>query len=97
MKYSANKDILNQNSLAEIAWEAIAPIWDQIPYSNASKLDEFMSNLTKGQKALISIDWSQKEIRNVGIKQLFENSTGNIVPYAIKGLELIGAYNYAEI
>ena len=97
MKYSASREILNNDDIAVMAWEAIEPIWDDLPYSSATKLDVFMEELTEGQKALISIDWCQKEIRNGGIKQLFENSTGNLVPYAIQGFSLIGAERYAEI
>lgn len=97
MKYSAKKEILQKENLAEVAWEAIEPIWDDLPYSSASKLGEFMSDLTDGQQALISIDWCQKEIRNGGIEQLFENSTGNLVPYAVSGFKLISAERYAEI
>ena len=96
MKYSAKKEILSCNDLAEIAWMAIEPLWDDLPLSNASKLRVFMSEITNGQKALISIDWCQKEIRNGGIKQLFLNSTGNLVPYAIEGYNLIGANIYSE-
>ena len=97
MKYSAKQEILNNDDLAQVAWEAIEPIWDDLPLSTASRLDSFMAVLTDGQKALISIDWCQKEIRNGGIVQLLENSTGNLVPYAIRGFRLIGAECYAEL
>lgn len=97
MKYSANREILKIEDLAEVAWEAIEPIWDDLPYSSAAKLGVFMADLTEGQRALISIDWCQKEIRNGGFEQLFENSTGNLVPYAIHGFRLIGAERYAEL
>lgn len=97
MKYSANKTILDSDDLAQIAWDAIEPLWEDIPYSNAKKLHDFLSEVTEGQKALISIDWCQKEIRNGGMKQLLTNSTGNFVPYATEGFRLIGAINYATI
>lgn len=88
---------MKSEDLAQVAWEAIERIWEDLPYSSVSKLDVFMSDLTEGQKALISIDWCQKEIRNGGFKQLFENSTGNLVPYAVRGFHLIGAERYAEL
>lgn len=97
MKYSAKKNILKHSDPAEVAWEAIEPIWDDLPYSSAPKLAGFMADLTEGQRALISIDWCQKEIRNGGIAQLFANATGNLVPYAIEGFRLIGAERYAEL
>lgn len=98
MKYSADKAILNSDDLAQIAWDAIEPIWDDLPISSRfNKLSEFMAELTEGQAGLISLDWCQKEIRNGGIQQLFCNSTGNLIPWAIKGFEMIGAPKYADI
>jgi hypothetical protein len=97
MKYSANPEKLNTSDMAQLAWNAIEPLWEDLPYSNAKKLDKFLSEITEGQKALISIDWCQKEIRNGGLKQLFTNSTGNLVPFAIKGFNQIGANEYASL
>jgi hypothetical protein len=97
MKYSANPEKLKETDMAQLAWNAIEPLWEEIPYSNAKELDNFLSEVTEGQKALISIDWCQKEIRNRGLKQLFTNSTGNFLPFAIKGFNLIGANEYASL
>lgn len=79
MKYAADKKILESDDLAQIAWDAIEPLWDDLPYSNAEKLGDFMEELTGGQKALISIDWCQKEIRNGGIKQLRNHNVSQTV------------------
>ena len=97
MKYSANPKLLENDDLAEIAWNAIEPLWNDLPYSNLKKLDAFLSEVTEGQRALIAIDWCQKEIRNGGIKQLFTNSSGNLVPYAIEGFKLIHAPIYSAM
>ncbi len=97
MKYSASPEKLKETNMAQLAWNAIEPLWDDLPYSNAEKLGEFLSKVTEGQKALISIDWCQKEIRNGGLIQLFTNSTGNLVPFAINGFKRIGAYEYASL
>lgn len=97
MKYSAQPEKLKENDMAQLAWNAIEPLWDDLPYSNGKELERFLAEITEGQKALISIDWCQKEIRNGGIKQLFTNSTGNLVPFAIEGFRLIGATEYASI
>lgn len=75
MRYSASPEILNSNDRAQIAWDAIAPIWDDLPYNRFNVLSAFMEGLTEGQRGLIALDWCQKEIRNGGLKQLFENST----------------------
>jgi hypothetical protein len=97
MKYSANPEKLNELDMAQLAWNAIEPLWEDLPYSNAKELYKFLSEITEGQKALISIDWCQKEIRNGGLKQLFTNSTGNLVPFAITGFNKIGAKKYASL
>lgn len=97
MKYSAPREILEQEDDAQLAWEAIEPFWDDFPLSTVKRLQRFLSDLTKGQRALIAIDWCQKEIRNGGFPQLFGNSTGNLVPWAIDGFRLIGADKYAAI
>lgn len=97
MKFSANREILALDDLALVAWRAIEPIWDALPYANPDELDRFLSDLTEGQRALIAIDWCQKEIRNGGLEQLICNGTGNLLPYAIPGFNLIGAPEYALI
>ena len=61
------------------------------------KLAKFLNDLTEGQRALIAIDWGQKEIRNGGVSQLLGNTTGNLVPWAISGFQLIGANKYSAI
>ncbi len=98
MKYSARNEILDSDDLAQVAWDSIEPIWDDFPIGSRFKLmSQFMNELTKGQAGLLSLDWCQKEIRNGGIPQLFENYTGNLVPWAIKGFIMIGANKYADI
>lgn len=97
MKYCADPEILRLDDLAEIAWLAIEPIWDDLPLRSHRRLAEFMADLTEGQRGLIALDWCQKEIRNGGFEQLLSNPTGNLVPYAIAGLRLIGAERYAAI
>jgi len=56
-----------------------------------------MAELTEGQRGLIALDWCQKEIRNGGFHQLLVNPTGNLVPWAIAGFDLIGAGKYRAI
>ena len=97
MKYSANPEILKGDSDAQLAWDAIQPIWQDLPLSPYGRLESFLADLTKGQRALIAVDWCQKEIRNGGFRQLFENSSGNLVPWAIEGLALIGAERYEAV
>jgi len=97
MKYSVSPQILQSNDPSQIAWDAIEPIWDDIPFSPFRKLAEFLEELSQGQASLIALDWCQKEIRNGGLRLLFENSTGNLVPWAIRGFHAIGAVTYAQV
>ena len=97
MKYSATLEILQSDDLAQVAWDAIEPIWDDLPLGRFKALADFMNDLTEGQRGLIALDWCQKEIRNGGFPQLFENSTGNLVPWAVDGFRTIGAEKYAVI
>ena len=97
MKYFADPAILKSDDLAQLAWDAIAPIWDDLPFQRFSTLTKFMEDLTEGQRGLIALDWCQKEIRNGGFRQLFVNSTGNLVPWRIDGFQLIGATKYCTV
>ncbi len=97
MKYAASPEILESDDLAQVAWNAIEPIWDDLPIRRFKALAEFMEGLTEGQRRLIALDWCQKEIRNGGFAQLFENPTGNLVPWAVEGFRMIGAHKYSTI
>ncbi len=97
MRYSADPDILEVTDPAELAWQAIEPIWDDLPISSFNKLAAFMEDLTPGQRGLIAVDWCQKEIRDGGHQQLFLNATGNLVPWALVGFQVIGATTYAAV
>jgi len=97
MRSSANPDKLRGSDFAQIAWDAIEPIWDDLPFSHYRRLVSFMEELSLGQRSLISVDWCQKEIRNGGIAQLFCNPTGNLVPWALVGFRVIGAEAFADV
>ncbi len=97
MRYSASPAILQNDDLSQVAWDAIEPIWYDLPLSPSKKMVGFLDELSEGQRGLIALDWCQKEIRNGGFLQLFVNSTGNLVPWAIEGFQMIGAANYAKI
>ena len=98
MRYSAGSEILKIEDLAQLAWAAIDPIWSDLPYTrNIRVVKRFMNELTEGQRGLIALDWCQKEIRNGGFAQLFSNSTGILVPWAIDGFQMIDAEKYRRI
>jgi hypothetical protein len=97
MKYSADPSILLISDMAELAWRAIEPIWDDLPLHPPARVSAFMADLTAGQRGLIALDWCQKEIRNGGVRHLLVNPTGGLVPLAIDGFRLIGADAYASV
>ncbi|MEM9161021.1 MAG: DUF4375 domain-containing protein [Verrucomicrobiota bacterium] len=98
MKYSAKAEILETDDDAQLAWDAIEPVWDDFPVGGRfNAMSAYLDSLSSGQRSLLAIDWCQKEIRNGGMIQLFGNSTGNLVPQAIEGFRTIGAKKYADI
>jgi hypothetical protein len=97
MRYYAKPSILECPDPGQLAWNAIEPIWNDLPLSTFSNLARFMRELSKGQQGLIALDWCQKEIRNGGLEQLFSNPTGNLVPWGLEGFKMIGAYKYGVI
>jgi hypothetical protein len=50
MKYSANPEKLYESDMAQLAWNAIEPLWEDIPYSNAKELDKFLSEITEEKR-----------------------------------------------
>jgi hypothetical protein len=97
MKYAADPKILKYQDPSEVTWGVIEPIWDDLPLTPSSKLNSFMAMLSDGQRALLALDWCQKEIRNGGFLQLFGNATGNLVPWAIDGSRLVSAVRYEDL
>lgn len=83
---------------AELAWAAIEPLWDAISFSGGWRAtSKAFRNASVGQIGLFSLDWCQKEVRNGGFSQFFENSTGMLAPEALQGFKMIGATSYAKV
>ena len=79
-----------------MARDAIEPIWDDIPFNKDNALETFLDGLTIGQRGLIAVEWCQKEICDGGMRRMFSNAAGRMIPWAIEGFRLIGAEKYAE-
>ena len=96
--YRIPKPDLDSIADGDLAWAVIEPMWDDLEFSDGYKqVMEFLSSVTQGQSALISLDWCQKEVRNGGFEQFFMNSTGMLSEKALAGFRLIGAECYAEL
>ena len=88
-------DAKDFNDNGRLAWDVIEALWDVVPLSKKGL--EILQQVTRGQRALLALDWCQKEIRNGGFEQFFLNSTGVFANEALKGFRLIGADVYAKL
>jgi hypothetical protein len=96
--YRISKETIEGLDDADLAWAVIEPMWDDFDYSGGYKrVSEFLSSVTNGQAALISLDWCQKIIRNDGIEGFFMSGVGVLSQFALDGFRLIGAEIYADL
>jgi hypothetical protein len=83
---------------SHLAWNAISRLWDAVDFSSGPRaVNELLGHATLGQRALFAIDWLQKEVRNGGFGQFFENRAGMLAHDALDGFLLVGAGAYAEL
>ena len=87
--------VKNFDDDAQLAWDVIVPLWDIIPRSKKGL--KMLEQVTQGQRALFTLDWCQKIIRNDGLKDFFSSSVGIFVNEALEGFKLIGAKVYADV
>jgi hypothetical protein len=96
--YRISKSKVKGMDDANLAWAVIEPMWDDFDYSSGhKKVNKFFSSVTKGQAALISLDWCQKIIRNDGFEGFFKSGVGVLSENALQGFRLIGADCYADL
>lgn len=75
-----------------LTWSILERIWFAIgSHQDKRSLDQGMSVLSDGQRAVYASKWYQVEVNNGGLSQFFGNHTGSFVPYLVQGLERIGA------
>jgi Domain of unknown function (DUF4375) len=77
----------------QVWWDVIAPAFDELRTPYEPRLDE----LPPGQRALYALHWARSEIGNGGFHQYLYNSTGMLANEALRGAELIGATEVAEL
>ena len=83
---------------ADLAWAAVEPLWDAVDLSDGwTEVSQVMARATRGQRALLAVDWCQKEVRNGGLVQFFQNSTGMLAREARDGFQQIGADGLARV
>lgn len=98
LKYRIDRTKAEGLDYAELAWVAIEPLWNAISFVGGWRAtSKVFRDATAGQIGLFSLDWCQKEVRNGGFAQFFENSTGMLAPEALQGFKMIGATSYAKL
>jgi hypothetical protein len=79
-------------------WDCIEPVWEVINiYEGPEIFLETFSRVENNIGLLYASHFCQSEICNGGFKQFFGNSTGVLAPEAIRGFEMIGMQDVAEI
>ncbi len=98
MSYRISEEKTKKMDDGNLAWAAIEPLWDAVDFSKgAIVVAEMLSGATAGQKLLFAVDCCQKEVRNGGFEQFFQNSTGMLWKDALAGFFAIGARDYAVL
>jgi hypothetical protein len=91
-------EVLSEPDDAELAWKVIAPSYDAVDiYSGPTAFLESLQPLTRGQRALLAINWCVAEVQNGGFLQFFDNPTAVVAAEAVTGLRLIGVPEAAEL
>jgi hypothetical protein len=92
------RSVLADAAEDEIIWRVIQPAYDAVSiYDGPAVLDSQLASLTPGQRALLSIYWTDAEVSNGGFDQYFFNSTGDLAYEAIAGFKRIGAARTAQL
>ncbi|MCA8919981.1 MAG: DMP19 family protein [Planctomycetes bacterium] len=81
----------------KLAWLVIEVIWEWADfYGEYPPFVEQMDELTTGQRAVYATTWLDREVKNGGFYQFFENSTGMLGPEALAGFRVIGMGESAD-
>jgi hypothetical protein len=76
--------------LLEEAIERMNTYWSSSP---DLMLDQ---RITPGQRAAYALYWTRADVGNGGLYQYFESQTGDLLPEAVEGADLVGATALAE-
>jgi hypothetical protein len=79
-------------------WELLEPYWSQL--GNSHTTADFLAIVNAFPRPIILLyaaHFCQSEVRNGGLRQLFNNSSGVLAPEAIEGYHAIGMPLLAEV
>jgi hypothetical protein len=85
---------------AEGYWSLVEPLWDPLTEAWESGPEAFVrqfGSIGSDAKYLYAAHWCISEVDNGGLLQFFWNSTGILAPEAVKGFELVGLTDLAQI
>ncbi|HEY2514487.1 MAG TPA: DUF4375 domain-containing protein [Polyangiaceae bacterium] len=78
--------------------KAMGPYWDKVDiYEDAKTFLAGYAEVPRPIAHVLAAHWCKSEIDNGGFRQLFENSTGVLVPEGIEGFEAIGLTEAAGV
>ena len=81
----------------KLAWLVIEDIWEWADfYGEFPPFVEQMDELTTGQRGVYATTWLDREVKNGGFYQFFQNGTGTLGPEALAGFRVIGMAESAE-
>ena len=84
--------------MSDSYWRFVEPIWDTVSiYDGAEVFLRQFSKAEEKQRVLFATHWAQSEIRNGGLAQFLDNSTGVLAPEAVDGFRVIGMKKCASI
>lgn len=93
-----SRAILDERDPAQLAWAAIEPVWDAVDLSvEPGAVDDQLSRLSTGQRALLAIHWCVAEVTNGGFEQFFANPAGVLTREAREGFVLVGDQALASV
>jgi hypothetical protein len=92
--FRISKAIIKGMDEDSILWAIIEPIWPSLKDEDDL---EYISQGTKGQKAIYSLTLFMREVDNGGIEQFLMNSSGKYINMVLEGFELINATKHVCI
>jgi Domain of unknown function (DUF4375) len=84
--------------MGNVYWTLVEPHWEIVSIYDG--YDVFLAEFKKLPQVsqhLFATHWAQSEIRNGGIDQFFDNSTGVLAKEAVEGFKALGMLETAEL
>ena len=83
-----------------LADRVVIPMWERVDMhlgKDPAQVQDILSGLSVGERAIHAVHRCAGEVANGGFWQYFGNSTGILAYEAVRGFQLVGALEYAEL